>query len=504
MAYAGTPPPVLESELELLSKHRDAGDSIRVIQCSGGLSNCHWNIDHNNRKCDVCRSRFQNGWEYVNPGRNSVLKNFPARTWLDNSSMPEFKSVDDINQFNYDGLKIGYGVTASLVSILRDHRFDTRIHRDLVLRTLNSAIQVYESLKSEFEDFKPDRVYFFNGRVATHLPAKLLCKKLGIEFYSYELSQQENCYRLFKNKTIHDVVSVLDVKELSQAWNEEKEAKGSAYLRLMRMGKDLGKLPVYTTEQRQGVLPDGFNSSLRNIAIFNGTIDEYAGIENAKNRLYQPDETSGIARILESFENDEKFFFYLRVHPHMKGLQDTTSQLADIRQIQTRFTNIKIIWPDDVVDSYALMDACEKVVTFGSTTGIEATFWGKPSILADQARFENFNYAYMPKTHEDMIELIRDNLNPLPAIAAIKIIYSVAYDGIQFKYFEEVFVNNESSLVTLQGNSIKGAVMPRLLLWMESLPLRLKLLVMQPEHIFSKVKYRLRKVFLFGVRAMGK
>ena len=86
------------------------------------------------------------------------------------------------------------------------------------------------------------------------------------------------------------------------------------------------------------------------------------------------------------------FIFYLRVHPHMKELPSSTSQLVDIQALSSRYSNVCVIWPEENIDTYALIDACEKILTFGSTVGIEATYWGKPSILADYAKFENFNY----------------------------------------------------------------------------------------------------------------
>lgn len=486
--YIGAPSPIFETELELIRKHEKNGDSVRVLQCTGNLPNCHWNQEHTNSQCAMCRSKFKNGWNVLNPGKNVELKQFPCRARM-NSDLPlVYDSVDDINKYKYDNENIGFGVTASLVSILRDHRFDTHKYHREVTRGLGTAVQVYETLKGEIKEFNPDRVYLFNGRISTHLPAKLLCKKLGIDFYSYEVSRKNNSYRLHKNKTNHDVISNNEVNQFESTWNLDKHEKADSLLKQMRTGGSLGKRKVFTQDQRPGILPEEFNPNKRNIAIFNGTIDEYAGIEDSNNYLYKPDETAGVFRILESFESDSRFFFYLRVHPHMKEVPSSTSQLADIRKLSSRFSNVCVIWPEDYVDTYALLDACEKTVTFGSTVGIEATYWGRPSILADRAQFQNFNYAYIPETHDELVKLVCSDLEPKSADSAVKIIYFVSFDGVSFEYVKESINKNRHTKVTLDGVEIKANKLPTLWNWVHLFPSRAQRVVMKPSLILIKLK----------------
>ena len=486
--YIGTPTPILETELELIKKHEKLGDSVLVLQCSGGLPNCHWNIDHTDSQCAVCRSKFQNGWKLMNLGENVELKQFPSNSQVDSDSPSVIHSVEDINRFQHDNENIGFGVTSSLVSIFRDHRFDTHKYRKEVNRGLKTAVQVYETLKSEIKEYNPDRLYLFNGRVATHLPAKLLSKKMNIEYYSYEVSRMNNSYRLLENKVNHDIDSIEEVDKIRASWIPENDKVAASLFTRMRCGIELGKTRSFTQNQQQGILPEGFSSQKRNIAIFSGTVDEYVGIEKSTNKLYEPDETAGICRILETFEADSNFYFYLRVHPHMKELPKTTSQLQDLEKLSSRFGNVHVIWPEEDIDTYALMDACEKIVTFGSTVGIEATYWGKPSILAAHAKFENFNYAYLPDTHDELVQLLTDDLKPLPPDTALRIIFSTSVEGIPFEYFKETKIKNRLTMVTLDGVEIKADLFPRLWHWFHLFPFRLKRVVSNPSLIFSKVK----------------
>ena len=435
--YIGMPTPVFETHLELIRNHDLAGDTVRVLQCTGLLSNCHFNPNHVDSECAICKSKFKNGWKALNPGDNVELFNFPKLS-IDSSEFPKFNSLDEIKKFKYDGQNIGYGVVSSLGSAIGDHRFSIERYRDEIIRELKTAIEVYTTLKKEFENFKPDLVYLFNGRVTTYLPAKLLCKHMGIDYISYEVSRKNNSYRLVRNASVHEIIPEDVVKDIRKDWNEQKRTEAESFFINKKRGKDFDKFPSFTKNQDDGNLPAGFDERKKNIAIFNSTIDEYSSIEGFENIIYEPDETAGIGIILESFLHDDRYMFYLRVHPNMVNRSYTMSQLLDIRALSSKFSNLCIIWPNEKINSYTLMTACEKVITFGSTTGIEATYWGTPSILANYAAYQNFGCVYVPKTHEQLVKLLHQNLKPLPVDYALQYIYYwVILDGIEFKYFKE-------------------------------------------------------------------
>lgn len=451
--YVGPPTPILETELELIRNHEKAGDTVRVLQCTGALRGCHWNPVGSRAQCAACRSKFSNGWSVLAPGVNVELRAFPV---MQDFELPnEFESVEDMTQYRHDGEKIGFGVASGLVSVFRDHRFDAKANRKTVTRALRASIHVYETLKREFLQSRPDRVYIFNGRIGTHLPAYLLCKRMGIEFVSYEVAAKPNSYRAVKNRRVHDPISAEEVESLRSLWTKEHQDRAESVVRGRRLGKT-EKIPVFTADQVSGLLPEGFDSTRRNIAIFASTIDEYAGIEGWGNPLYQPDETTGVDEMAQALAADPRFMIYLRVHPNMKEMARTTSQLADIRRMEPRHGNLRVIWPEDDVDSYALMDACEKVVTFGSTMGLEATYWGRPSILAGRAFYENFDCTYRPRSHEELVSMLQAHLAPRPARAALLYFYWEVSHGIPFSYFQETGFKRGLATGTFDGVEIRA------------------------------------------------
>lgn len=482
--HIGTPTPIFETELELIRKHEKSGDTVRVLQCTGNLPNCHWNLKHINGYCAKCRSRFKNGLSLLNCGENVELKTFPKNNLTSFGTTNDFESVDAIKHYKYDNENIGFGVASSLISICRDHRFDTYKYRRDVSRVIRTAVQVYETVKQEFKEFKPDRVYIFNGRICTHLPAILLCKQMGLDYFVYEVATQLNHYTLRKNATVHDAQAAS--REFEMTWAKggiDRDKFSKTWFELKREGATKGNMRSFTQKQVKGILPDGFNSDKKNIAIFNKTIDEYAAISGWENPLYSPDETAGIGRIVEAFESDNRFMFYLRVHPHMLEVPRTTSQLRDIQELSSRFDNLSVIWPEEIVDSYALMLACEKTITFGSTIGLETVYWRKPSILAGRAYFENFDCFYKPTTHEELVKLIEEDLKPLPADSVLKYGFNQMSGGIPFEYFKQT----GKTTGFFDGVEIKADTHTRIWGKLVEFFLRVKRVVLKPSVIKNRL-----------------
>jgi hypothetical protein len=82
------------------------------------------------------------------------------------------------------------------------------------------------------------------------------------------------------------------------------------------------------------------------------------------------------------------------------------------------------------------LDACEKVVVFGSTVGIEATYSRKPSILCGAAYYASLDAAYRPASHDEVITLIDACLPPKPIIGALQYGFYLKTFGMDFRYFE--------------------------------------------------------------------
>jgi len=487
--YIGEPSPVIETKLELIKDHALAEDKVLILKCNGQLPNCHWNLKHRESKCAECCSKFENGIKMVSAHENVTVKQFSSVSISDINAPKLFNSIEDLKAFKYDGENIGWGIAAGLISVFRDHRLDTVKYHSEVMLELQTSVSVYETLRNEIDVFKPDRIYIFNGRLGTHLPVRLICESKEIEYFTYEVGNRSNTYTLLHNSYVHNVIQKSEAAKLIAEWTTDDEIQGASILTKRRQGGGLGIIPVYTEMQQKNILPTSFKFGRRNIAIFNSTIDEYAGVENWVNPLYLPDETAGIHQILESFKDNEDYVFYLRIHPHLKEVASTTSQLVDIRDLAARYDNLCVIPPDSNVDSYALLDACDITLTFGSTIGVEATFWGKPSILAGRAAYMNFGVTYTPQTHHELIELLKNDPKPLSAtLAAQYQFWEATRNSVSFRHFKQTGIRQGLAYGTFDGVVIKANRIPAIWEWLMLFPRRIKKALLNPSLIIRKIK----------------
>ena len=65
-----------------------------------------------------------------------------------------------------------------------------------------------------------------------------------------------------------------------------------------------------------------------------------------------------------------------------------------------------VISPSEDINSYDLLDASDKVVIFGSTIGLEASYWGKPVILLGCSWYYYENVCYIPKSLNELNTLL--------------------------------------------------------------------------------------------------
>lgn len=261
------------------------------------------------------------------------------------------------------------------------------------------------------------------------------CELTGTTFVTHERGGTRDRYAVREGALPHDLAAnIAEIEETWAAGEADKEAIGRRWFVERRNRVERNSMS-FTKEQTIGLLPNGFDSSRHNVAIFNSTMEEYASIKGWESPVYR-DEAIGVQRVVETLASHPDAHVYLRVHPHLKGIaREANYQLRIYGELESRAKNFTVIWPESSVHTYELMDRCKAVLTFGSTTGVEACFWGTPSVLGGHALYEALGCAYVPKTHEEVIQLLTSDLATKDQLGAVKYGYWESERGITFKRF---------------------------------------------------------------------
>ena len=431
--YAATPH--LETDLEIIADLLAAGHSVHVLRCSGQLVSCLQNPRHRQSECMRCISKVDRGFARLASPRLTVEAIDPDP--IDPRLPAVIENVDALKRYSLDGINLGRAASSSVcASTNKDAGVDTVRHAAEVRRQLEAAHQVYTATRKVLVRERADRVYVFNGRFATVYPVVLAARALGVEFYTHDRGASADHYLLRRDRLPHD----LDVShdEMVALWGDggaEKSREAAEWYQRRRNGSEDAWLS-FTKDQEAGLLPDGFDNAQHNIVIFNSTMEEYSSIEGRPDLVYE-DEVKGLRQIAETLAERADVQVYLRIHPHLKGIpREDHYQLREYAKLDGRIPNLTIIWPESVIHTYALMERCHTVLTFGSTLGAESAFWGKPSVLAGRAFYERVGCCYRPMTHDEVIALLTyKNLAPLESQGALMNGYWEGHRGTLYRHF---------------------------------------------------------------------
>ena len=414
---------------------RKQGDMVYWAYCKDALSSCFMNLDGHKCICKFCHRMYR---EYENHYLEGVTMIPISHTDFKHQPRQfDLKNADDVKAVKYRGVQVG----SSVLSIYYD------VTRDLDMLNfsgfLTYAVPLMERLcdfidyaYKLLEEIQPDQILIYNGRLFENRLFYDIAKAQGISFVSLEgMGGRVEPYKKIRFEGDLPLSIPLFGRMIENLWkesplsDEEKERQASTYYEKRRHGILIGDTKVYTKEQQDGLLPEGFQADKRNFAIFNSSQDEIEalGDDFMTGRIFDT-QYEAIAFMLEHADAD--IHFYLRIHPNLKGVSHKDHmELYDLR----KYANITVIPPESIVSSYALMDACEKVITFGSTAGVEASYWGKPSILVGRAYYEMTGACYHVRDKEELVRDLNDHLEPKDKLGAIK----YGYFQVDRKYLVE-------------------------------------------------------------------
>jgi hypothetical protein len=369
--------------------------------------------------------------------QQAVQHRLDLSTDIDVPDVPVFDSIDDVKAYTWRGDNYGMEAASTVISALRDPRPDLRVHQNMVQAAVATTIRTTQALEHILRDVAPERLYVLNGRRASQMGAVRAARRVGTPLFTYEIGHDtENGFVLIPETYFHDLDAFR--QQILCFWDrlEDKEKGwqiGSSFFTDRRYGTGGQFIEAqFTDQQESGRLPEGFDPESQNIAVFNSSEDEFAAVDGYQNPVYA-DQIAALPQILEDPCLDANLTFYLRVHPNLKGVDN--HQIREIRKLT--HPNIRVIPPESDVDTYALMDACDRVLTFGSTMGIESAFFGKPSIVVGQVPFGHLGSVYVPNSHEAVIDLLNDSdLPTLDRLGAVQFGYYMVARDHPFRHTE--------------------------------------------------------------------
>jgi len=415
----------------------ESGEDVIIAGCPGNRGYaCSYNIYGLASICYSCKRQRSRGLELLD-GRYTFLSGpvSPVEEYCSDLSDEDLKDNWAAKAINFRSVDVGQAGYSSYTGKSRD----LNVEGSLARPSLRKLISVSKQLTAYFIDvitkYKVSRVVLYNGRHNQNRPLLRVAQLAGNKIEVMEFSGQDaSCVYMFLDTLPQDLSNLASMIETHwDAYSGDRETAAYRYFDLKRQGAVVNDRS-YVMGQTPGRMPDGWDSTKKNIVIFNCSEDERASLGGDYEETLYPNQTDAVSRICESLSDVTDIKIYLRIHPNLSTVRwDFAMRL---RRLAEKHRNVVVIQPESDISSYSLLKACDIVVSFGSTIGIEAAYWGKPSILLGRCVYERTGSVYVPRSHEEVITLLKQPaLRPLPNIGAMKVGLFWGYGGETLKYF---------------------------------------------------------------------
>ena len=424
-------------ELELLQRHLDAGDEVRVATCLGEVPSCVYNPEHKRARCASCLARrleplarlsrpivVEPLFDYVEEAQRAEIEGQE----VDFTTLEAARELRDSPK-----LDVGFAALSSTVHRYRESALETPASRAMWRKLLTTFRLTHAATKALLAAERFDRVYLFNGRFAITRGVLRACEAAGVEVHLFERGSTLANFSRFVNHLPHDRGPFLEA--LEQTWAQAdpatREAQGAQWFERRRAGK-VANWVSFTDDQTRGRLPDSWDPARRNIVIFNSSEDEFVGIGSEWLNPIYPTQAEAIAHIARDLADDD-VALSLRIHPNLRDVDNAdTRALAVLPPEQ-----IEVIPAESDISSYDLMAAADVVLTFGSSMGAEATYWGIPSVLAGLSFYRDLDVAHVAGSHEEVLALLRAvDLPAKPKLDAIRYGLHLATAGEPLRHYQ--------------------------------------------------------------------
>ncbi len=419
------------------------GARVEYIICDGLLPECdmHWDSFPGNypRPLDLCK-KCQDGakarmdefglsyrWlgEFVGRGERDK-----AFAWA--QGVP----VSEISRAFYDNYPVGEWVLSSVVSYFRQYPPDmndwhvVNVYRGFLL----SAALVLTGLKNYLAANHADSALLFNGRQSVTRVAFELFRESGIRVLTHEYPFYQDGHLMLKPNA--RCWSPQPFEEYWRMWGQvplvrPELQKTLDWLKSRRYGMGLSwyafnnpYIGQTSVRKELGLSRDG-----KVLALFTSSTDETAG----DSELQGPFESQSlwVQDVLAWAGGRRDIELVVRVHPHLAGRTGLGKAMDEYNFYQGLKScspgNVRIVMPDDPLNSYALMDGADVGLTYGSSAGIEMAMLGKPIVLGSRAFYENGAHILTIRSKTDLPRILEKSLQPFSARELRREAFRLAY-----------------------------------------------------------------------------
>lgn len=431
-----------ESEvLHAIALERASETAVDIYYCKGGYS-CPSNPFQLKSICSACKEKQSNYYNQIKKFRNKypINKKFiPHKSLIETDEV--IKSNSNIREIEYKSTDSGYATLSTFIALTRDFEPDTsNVRTRKFLNNLYTTyVYHYDFVENLIKSNEINRIHLWNGRMNTTRAILRAGQKNKIHATCHESAGRDDRFTFFDNVLPHDIkYNQQRVNDLYDYHKSKSIEIAKKYYKQKRLGNQIND-KSYVNSQEKNKLPDSWDNTKKNIVFFSSSEDEYKSISSEWEQGLFNDQVNAVIKICEL--SSQSSHIYLRIHPNVT----TASKKYKKQMMSMTHPKLTVISPESKISSYALMESADLVISYGSTIGLEASYWGKVSILIGASFYMGMGGVYEPLSLKELQTLLfSKNLKPKSNLAAIKMAVSFVKNGKHVNYVKGSIDNGYS------------------------------------------------------------
>ncbi len=334
------------------------------------------------------------GIKSLDQSKQDKINNYSA------SVVKEISDISSLKNIMYEKFDIGVPVASSLTIKTKCSTPNVVKNKIMIENYLKYSAFTYEASKSIIEDKEYSAFYVYNGRTYNTYP--ITCLTDSKKTYYYERSYKHKKLRLQKHRLFDFFKnSKLAYEYWEKANDTKKKEKAISFY-------DENRNNIYTKNFSDN---SGFITDKKVISFFNSSDDEFKYLHpSIKTSNLFVSQEEAVRWLIKWVENQDKSVLVIRVHPNQENKCSHDRNFWNNMDAR----NTIVVPSFSNIDSYSLIKRSDKVISYLSTAGIEATYYGKPSIILANAPYTGHNAVYEPASFHNLTALLTEKLTPKP------------------------------------------------------------------------------------------
>ena len=373
----------------------------------------------------------------------------PIRRWKSKGlpPIPDPLTRANIRQLTYHGTAMGPAILEMPpedMPVREDHVWPRR----WVAAAMRSYAWAYDQATALIQQHSLGTVVVYNGRFTHDRAVAAAAKALGVRVLYYDTGGYDTDFDLTE-ATTHDWAHLqVRMLQMYRDWDPtDRDLIGSSWFDNRRAHTDANNRR-YTGIQEQGRVEE-LPQARKLVVYFSSSDDELVELDIDWQRYFGSQERA-LRQLADACRQQPDTALVVRTHPHMrlKPPQDLADWLAAVEAISPDLH----FGPESPVDSYALMDRADVVFTYGSTSGVEAGYFGRPVAVMGPSAYDQLGCARRITNAAGIAEAIKSPPEPNSTAA---IAYGLMMQRRGFTYQYQQHAGNDA--LELQGAVIAEA-----------------------------------------------